>query len=549
MSGRPVAYRLRVRGLLEVMTPLHVGGLVDDPDVDLPAAIDGASRLYVPGTSLAGVFRNWMSGRGDVEGIDGLWGHAEEASGSASRIVVRDGLVLGPDREPLPPARLEARTSVGIDRHTGAAARTFLFSRAVVPVGSYVAVDLDLESPAAELPSGEPDAEQARMLDRARLGALLRALRAGGLTLGAASTRGLGQVRLVDFAVEEHDLTSPEGLVALLRGQPATVDPAMLTGPARLNPRPTIEITIGWRPRSPVMVRADAAAIGLDSLPLTGADGAGRLRLVIPGSSLKGALRAHAERSMRTLHGERAPVPPSGAGGALDDSAVFRDQLAQDALICAVFGSAPDAAESPAVQGRSLVVPHDPALPMDVLAESAPPVATRGGRGALGIAECRSTTALDEDAWRRLVITETPDAGQHSWLTRSGLAPADHVAIDRWTGGAADKLLFSVLEPWGVDWEPIRLRVDLDRLGAEADPALALLLLVLRDLHAGRLPLGGGVNRGLGDLTTTSITISSAPDDAADPGGGQTLANYLAGATGQRIIAGWRRLWPTERAT
>ena len=61
--------------------------------------------------------------------------------------------------------------------------------------------------------------------------------------------------------------------------------------------------------------------------------------------------------------------------------------------------------------------------------------------------------------------------------------PAMHVAIDRWTGGAADSFLYSVLEPVAVDWPEIELCVDLDRLAPKEnrDAALALLLLTLKD--------------------------------------------------------------------
>src|SRR5216117_3113234 len=57
--ARNITGRLILRGTLVARTPLHVGGLGEDVDTDLPLARDGAGRLYAPGTSLAGALRQW----------------------------------------------------------------------------------------------------------------------------------------------------------------------------------------------------------------------------------------------------------------------------------------------------------------------------------------------------------------------------------------------------------------------------------------------------------------------------------------------------------
>ncbi len=126
------------------------------------------------------------------------------------------------------------------------------------------------------------------------------------------------------------------------------------------------------------------------------------------------------------------------------------------------------------------------------------------------------------------------------WLSAHGFDQADHVAIDRWTGGAADKLLFTVLEPWNVQWEPIELSVDIARLGDEAHPSLALLMLVLRDLRDRRLPIGQGTTRGFGDITA-SVTI-------ATPDGISELGDYLVSPAGRQLRDAWEALWKEQAA-
>ena len=87
---------------------------------------------------------------------------------------------------------------------------------------------------------------------------------------------------------------------------------------------------------------------------------------------------------------------------------------------------------------------------------------------------------------------------------------ATHVAIDRWTGGAAPGLLFSLLEPHGQTWEPLRLQLDFGRLLPEEQaPAITLLLLVLRDLIRNAVSFGHGTNHGRGHIQVTRLAVTS----------------------------------------
>jgi hypothetical protein len=85
-------------------------------------------------------------------------------------------------------------------------------------------------------------------------------------------------------------------------------------------------------------------------------------------------------------------------------------------------------------------------------------------------------------------------------------------------------MLFSVLEPHASDaaWEPLVLTLDLHQLNDHRKlPALALLLLVLRDLSDGWIPIGFGGNRGLGSIRVTSLTVQ-----------GHDLEGVLSGLSG-----------------
>jgi hypothetical protein len=97
-------------------------------------------------------------------------------------------------------------------------------------------------------------------------------------------------------------------------------------------------------------------------------------------------------------------------------------------------------------------------------------------------------------------------------LADRGFHELAHVAIDRWTGGAAVGRLYSVLEPAGVAWDDIEITLDLGRLPeALHDAALALLILTLRELRDGRVRFGYATNRGMGDAEVTSVVLDGFP--------------------------------------
>jgi CRISPR/Cas system CSM-associated protein Csm3 (group 7 of RAMP superfamily) len=528
-AGRAMEARLRVAGWLRLRTPLHVGGIGHDSNAALEVAVDGRGRVYVPGTSLAGALRGWSEGISeDGAELRDLWGYVEHRgpAGTASRVVVRDALltadtVLAADEmpaNPLDPGCLETRAGTGINRVTGAAAAGILHERTVVPAGAFLRLELDVESTRKELPA-----------DRARLGELLYALTDGQVHLGAATTRGLGRIALMldSLRIEEDHLDSKAGLIAMLSEdsqRTRTLAELRAAGSAGLPARrDQLTAEISWLPVAPVMVRSAADGFAVSALPLTTAVAPGVVKMVLPGSAVKGALRSRAEWIERSVRG-LDPEPPQD-DGIPAAAAAFRAQLDQLPAVSALFGAAP------------LYRPRN-----------AEPEDDHRGRAAVTVDDCVAMTPIPQDLWRQ--VYEVPDrqdeasgpavlsAELREQLAALGLAQADHVAIDRWTGGAADGRLFSVLEPHKVNWEPIRIAIDLTRLRAvdsiPVDAGLALMLLVLRDLAEGRIPLGHGVNRGMGDIEVTQVRLAGNRWP-----GGTDLASVLASEEADQLTAQW----------
>jgi CRISPR/Cas system CSM-associated protein Csm3 (group 7 of RAMP superfamily) len=505
MSGRMIAHRWVLTGSLVAESPVHVGGLGDGPP-DLVQARDGLDRPVLPGTSLAGVIRAALAPLSEVE--QRLWGTAtqrndrgrDDGTSAAAWVRVDDATALAD-------TATESREHVSIDRIHGTAARGHLYAREVLPPGSRFAFRMVIDS--WDDPAG-----------RALVNRIVALLRSPGITVGAATSKGLGHVRLSEAALHRLDLRTRAGIIAALRGQPTNedVDQTPQPGTDGEPPDRILRIEIPWRPRGPLSVHVSADGDVVDAFPLATAHN-GAIRLELPGHTIKGVLRSHAERIVRTVTGASTPVK-------------FLDQMAARGLgpVGALFGTAADRDTDNQPTGR---------------------------RGALRVATCLSTVTLPYEEWQAVrelrwraqpttsepqpttsepqpTTSEPQPRGETHLDALAGLQRAvddinrkttglrlrvaPHVAVDRWTGGAADSLLFATLEPHPTHdgaWQPIVLDLDVTRLHIDPDgtpeaaqrAALVLLLLVLRDMCDGWIGFGHATTRGMGAVSVKPTEV------------------------------------------
>jgi len=456
--ARKIASRIKVSGTLFAVSPIHVGGMNGSPEVDLALAMNGEGQYYIPGTSFAGALRSWMqiSGNGNV---NNLWGCSEEngRGGHASFVIVEDAPIQG--------AVVEVRDGVGIDRCWGTAAEQMKYDRAILPKGSKIPLDITLE-----IASKEDDSAK----DKALFAHLIKALENGKIHLGAAKTRGLGRVKLHYTSVREYNLCSHKGMLELLRGDAVkiTVD-SLLTSNQTPCQNPRLIFEIHWEPQGSIMVKSEGDGIAVDILPLVSAVD-NSLTFVLPGSSIKGALRTQAERIVRTVF-------PLLTAEEQELNKRFIEQL-EVPLVRDLFGATAKTEKKTQL----------------------------GKIGSLFVDDCYANLPISPTAWRNIEAA-TNEQNLREALNNANLQntqQAFHVAIDRWTGGAADGFLYSNLEPMGVTWQPIRLTLALNRLKEHQLAGISLLLLVLRDLADGRIPLGYGTNRGMGSIKVKSVVIN-----------------------------------------
>jgi CRISPR/Cas system CSM-associated protein Csm3 (group 7 of RAMP superfamily) len=464
--ARKIQSRLKITGILVAQSPIHVGGINNNPQIDLALATNGQGQYYIPGTSLAGALRGWMENfinNMSQKNLEALWGFQEKngQGGHASFVIVEDAPIIG--------AIAEIRDGVGINRMWGTAAEQVKYERAILPKGTKIPLDIALDI--ADI-NGQSEPETKNQ--KALLAQLLKALENSEIRLGAAKTRGLGKVKLQNLSIREHNFCNRSGILKMLQGKSNSLKlNDLLQDNSIFTPSSQINIEIHWEPQNSLMVKSEGDGIVVDILPLVSKVD-NHLTFVLPGSSIKGALRTQAERIIRTVCPgkiqEKFPEP-------------FMEQLELD-LVEDLFGTRAKADNK-----------------------------NKKGIGSLLIDDCYAKVSINPSDWVNVqAAKENSDLRQA--LNNANLQTtqqAYHVAIDRWTGGAADGFLYSNLEPMGVTWEPISLKLDLHRYrkSQQAEKiALALIFFILRDLADNRIPLGYGTNRGMGSIKVTKVIIN-----------------------------------------
>jgi len=526
--------------------PLHSGGVdevVDrsrDPEdrttVARRFARDGHGRPVLTGRSVKGALRaacqRFLEERGDAVGLDErelrqLWGD-DGTRGAGSAAPLRASAITvhtvelpteGYEGDEGHKIMLPTRMGNAIDRYWGSAGDTALFEHEYLPRGKELALTITAEAGLpddVEVPQGDvapPGPEQVEKL----FALIIGLIKDGRVAFGGRQNAGWGRVALSDskkaWTLTKAEPGSRAGLEEWLSGaggRSVDVAPVDCGGSGRMR----IEIT--WDSPTGILVaepqddgsQEETDAGAADGVPgeAEGADSeetkpARPLRagpeesdpIVLPGSSVRGALRTRATRIARTIL--LAKKDPST--GADWSGAGVHEQLAQDpSLVRDLFGS----------------TTH---------------------RGALTVLD----TLAAEDGPSRKV---THNAGDR-WTggVADGLLYSEEVYDSTWN---------SIVLELDLDRLLTNARAGLGEPGGQENSqgedrsraAFCLLGLVLAELAAGTLPLGSRGTRGMGQVEVKAMAVTGGKGlgienwalKASEDGTGESLP--------QRILKGLR---------
>ena len=480
----PVVYLARV--VLETRTPLSISTGSPDGVFDTALVRDANGLPAVPGTSLAGKLRHLYQSRHGESAALGLFGYQAGNQGHPSRASVSwgalmdshgrpaEGLLTDQEQDRLEDSLYQAalaqidapvfRNRVRIG-HRGAAADRAKFDRAVLPAGNRFALELRLRAPSED---GGSDWTS-----------LLGLLAHPGLRLGGGTRAGLGSVSCVSLYQGRFDLGEPEAVAAfgsLGRG---------LTDIAGLEPFEPQADLAGWVTGILRLKARGFWRIGQGD-PDPNKAGDGKPADLLPVTEERVLWKnGRGERAIRALL-----FPASSLKGALAHRMAYHANR---------FGGR--WAEETAAVG-------DPTRPVEV-------------QSLLGSVKEKGSNARLEDTADGLAGCMFLDDAFVS-LDPGQVAQLMHNAIDRFTGGVRDRVLYEEECLVGGAAE-IPLALDLDCLKRRGDiaPVRRALSAALADLLEGRIGLGSRTTTGHGFFAGVVEGPLGQWLEAADPATGE----------------------------
>lgn len=454
--------RIRIAGVIELLTPMSLGdggvegGKADGQGGAATVLRAPNNRAVIPGSSLKGALRGYLTARGCREAVlHELFGREslEKSGGGTTADPGQGGKVeFGCAYSPPLPA-LPKEQFVSIDRVTRAASEQKLFATQVVPAGTAFPVELlgfglRAEAVAAlleMLDSIRPDADPP-------------------LSLGSGAANEYGLVRWIPVRVQ---VLTHQAIADWLNQAQPSADPWSVAEELQTAQLP--QVTTADRRPIRVHLRLNFQGWFLvkdpdaskpkdgggpgdgenrkwpDAFPRLTSDG----RVLLPVRSFRGALRSQVERIAHTLNGAAGGDPHRPVAQQIVEC-LFGDTRGRASVRCSRF-----------VDSRAAWIgtPGEP-IPADVAQRQRTPVLRR-----------------------------------------------EFVAIDRFTGGAAEHLKFDAVAAWRPSLEG-RLAIDLESLVRQGQrrqvppaAALGLLVLGLRDLCDGDVAFGFGGGKGFGQCT------------------------------------------------
>lgn len=511
---------------VELTSELHIGGVDPVPDRDGGGTVirfnrNGLKEPTIPGRSIRGAVRAacdllWEERKlkDDPSGVfsetnwKSLWGddltHHEGGSPDDLRPVRRSALTFHAvsfpeykDRDsgesPLP-----RRHGVGIDRTTGAASDGALYEHEFLPRGTRFDIRITAEGrdgaqkndterkdnkQSDGIPGPAPSDSVKKLLE-----VIFHILKSGAVCLGGRTSSGQGTIQVIEPKLRRTGKTTDAGALTA----PADVLDALIGEAEEGTPIP-LELG-GWSLQEPARIRitwwSPTGIFVAEDQELTDrrkeeaqkknpeANGVteplrdpsvdwDEAQLLIPGTSIRGALRSRASRIARTILAARDELSTS-------TSHDLHEQIAAEPnLVRYMFGSTEY-------------------------------------RGAVTVHDCLST-----ERGKRIEVTHNAIDRWTGGVIDGGLFTEAVYLGTHW-------------EPIMIEVDSGQLRrnvktecagknISNETIEEHARASWCLLCLTLAELSAGTLPLGGKTTRGLGQVEVTSITLSHTDGTVITP--------------------------------
>ncbi|WP_066635760.1 RAMP superfamily CRISPR-associated protein [Desulfolucanica intricata] len=323
MEDTSVTGKLLLKGQIKIKTPLIIGSGEKNSDVDITLLKDSAGNPYIPATSFAGVLRHYFYEHAEIEENEKeqlryFWGDDDERKETS---ICQSALFIS-DLTSANKSVIKIRDGVAIDNKKGIAKEGKKYDYEVLEPGALFNLKMEITF-------------RSKTYDKQIfvkiLAFLIKALKENYISVGAMTTKGFGRCKLINEEIYELDFNRKEDVIALLSGDMNLIRQGCTT--IDINdtyPMKTKEFTIEslFEIKNSLIVRAysgdplapDAMHILSNGHP------------VLPGTSIKGAIRSRAVRIINTL-GSNGEELIKRLFGWVDDEGVSKEKYKSRVII------------------------------------------------------------------------------------------------------------------------------------------------------------------------------------------------------------------------
>lgn len=479
-------HRYLARIIVEAETPLAVGSGERDVLTNQLVATDCNGLPYIPGTALAGVLRHSLAGHLNDTDLNPLFGFqldkeeeekirktenrepTEKEKGQGSRLILSHAQMIGHEGKPVdglaeivwdsdfykPFQTLPIRQHVRIShRGAGASEEKGKFDEQVVYKGTRFCFEMELVSD-----GNSNDADVWKKM--------LELFRSPVFRIGGGTRKGFGEISIHEYREIKIDMT--KNLQAYLN-KTSSLNDNLWENISPVNPKSNESNWIKYE------LRLEPEDFFLFSSGLEN-DNAKMIPVTEKVISWKNPLKP-------TFTKEQILIPATSVKGALAHRVAFYYNKKEE-----IFG---DKLTEELLEKKgydmSIEVKGDQNRLFEIATKGNPAVRALFGYSAKG----------DDGQRGKVIFSDLIEGG----LTPESKKLLNHVAIDRFTGGAMDSALYNEEVVYGKG-TPYNLTIQVDAEGLNND-YIEAFELALNDLKTGMLPMGGGTMRGHGRFTGT----------------------------------------------
>lgn len=467
-------HRFLARFVIEAKTPLAVGSGEKDIITDALVAKDVNGLPYIPGTAIAGVVRSMLKQQ-DIDNTDEFFGFQKKNGGEGSQIIFTEAKILNSKGQVVDGIDLDAENDdllkhfkdLPIRQHArinemGVTVKGAKFDEQVVFAGTRFCFELEMV---------------AKSKDTENFDNALKQIQSKSFRIGSGTRCGFGEIEVIDLFTATLNLK--DNLQEYL-DKPSNLQQSkdwnLWTKQVQ-----TSGAIDGWTEYKLILHPEDFFMFGsgfgddeadmtpVKSRKISWKDGKAELKnnlVLIPATSVKGALAHRVAFHYNVLVGNTADKLKPEIDAIRQDTSLKKEE--QDKKI-------------ELVKDR-YVGKNNEAVKI-----------LFGSEGE------KIGNKMKDQARGNLIFSDIIENPVEDKIL-------NHVAIDRFTGGAIDGALFSEKTTYGKGQE-YEFTILANNEALKDENIKEALKLSLNDICSGLLPLGGGVNRGNG-VFTGSFTIN-----------------------------------------